>query len=125
MDTTSGQPVAGVDGKRSSLAQIPDHAYETTAAGPTNDSEVTLVGKTSPGVQRIEAMSKYITLFDRFLLFFGVFLVAYAYGLDGTLRVAYQVSSITTLVINILTATAGSNCKLLRAFIAFYSHRCS
>ncbi|KAF4964991.1 hypothetical protein FSARC_7169 [Fusarium sarcochroum] len=45
---------------------------------------------TSPGVQRIKAMSQVITRTDRVFIFFGVFLIAYAYGLDGTVRYAYQ-----------------------------------
>jgi MFS transporter, SIT family, siderophore-iron:H+ symporter len=56
------------------------------------DDEVTLIGETSPGVRRIEVIAKHITFSDRVLLFFGVFLIAYAYGLDGTLRYTYQVN---------------------------------
>lgn len=56
-----------------------------------DDDEITLIGETSPGVKRIEAISKHIARRDRWFLFFGVFLVAYVYGLDGTLRYTYQV----------------------------------
>lgn len=45
---------------------------------------------TSPGVVRIKAISEVITLTDRIFIFFGVFLLAYAYGLDGTVRYTYQ-----------------------------------
>lgn len=44
----------------------------------------------SPGVARIEAISSAITLTDRIFIFCSVFLVAYCYGLDGTLRYTYQ-----------------------------------
>ncbi|KAF7561933.1 hypothetical protein G7046_g2232 [Stylonectria norvegica] len=44
----------------------------------------------SPGVVRIEAITASITFTDRIFIFIGVFLVAYAYGLDGTLRYTYQ-----------------------------------
>ncbi|CAK7244658.1 MAG: ferrioxamine B transporter [Sporothrix thermara] len=44
----------------------------------------------SAGVTRIEALSAVLTLPDRIALFFGVFLVAYAYGLDGTVRYTFQ-----------------------------------
>jgi MFS transporter, SIT family, siderophore-iron:H+ symporter len=44
----------------------------------------------SPGVQRIEALSRALTPRDRVCIFASIFLVAYAYGLDGTLRYAYQ-----------------------------------
>ncbi|KYK57404.1 hypothetical protein DCS_04413 [Drechmeria coniospora] len=44
----------------------------------------------SPGVVRVEALASCITFTDRILIFVGIFLVAYAYGLDGTLRYTYQ-----------------------------------
>lgn len=44
----------------------------------------------SPGVLRMEAIHSVMTRWDRVFIFFGVFLIAYAYGLDGTLRYAYQ-----------------------------------
>lgn len=63
-----------------------------TDAEHSNGDEVKLIGETSPGVRRIEAISKHITRIDRSFLFFGVFLVAYVYGLDGILRgITYQV----------------------------------
>jgi SIT family siderophore-iron:H+ symporter-like MFS transporter len=51
-----------------------------------------LLGKKSPGVQRIEAISAHFGLVDRIFVFIGIFLIAYAYGLDGTIRYIYQVS---------------------------------
>jgi SIT family siderophore-iron:H+ symporter-like MFS transporter len=44
----------------------------------------------SPGVARVEALAKVMTLGDRIAVFLGVFLIAYAYGLDGTVRGTYQ-----------------------------------
>lgn len=58
-----------------------------------DDGEVVLLGKTSPGVKRIEIISKHITLFDRIFLFIGVFLIAYAYGIDSTIRGVFQVGA--------------------------------
>lgn len=46
----------------------------------------------SPGVRRIEAISTSFTTVSMTLLFVGVFLVSYAYGLDGQTRGVYQVS---------------------------------
>ena len=40
-----------------------------------------LVGAQSPGVARIEALSKHITTGNRIAIFIGVFFIAYAYGL--------------------------------------------
>lgn len=49
-----------------------------------------LIGDKSPGVARIEALNAHTTLANRVCIFIGLFLVAYAYGLDGTLRYTYQ-----------------------------------
>ncbi|KAI0011328.1 major facilitator superfamily domain-containing protein [Xylariaceae sp. FL0662B] len=54
---------------------------------PTTDAIQNLK---SPGVARIEALSSVITNVDRVFIFFGVFLIAYAYGLDSQLRLIYQ-----------------------------------
>lgn len=45
----------------------------------------------SPGVRRIEVISSQFNLVHRIIFFFGVFLIAYVYGLDGTIRYTYQV----------------------------------
>ena len=45
----------------------------------------------NPGVKRIAAISSQLGIVARVFLFFGIFLVAYVYGLDGQLRVTYQV----------------------------------
>lgn len=42
------------------------------------------------GVRNIAAISSSFDLKSKFVLFFGVFLVAYAYGLDGQTRYTYQ-----------------------------------
>ncbi|KAL5403476.1 ferrioxamine B transporter [Paraphaeosphaeria minitans] len=61
----------------------PREEYEDRGSQP-------LIGTQSPGVARIEALSKHITTGNRIAIFIGVFFIAYAYGLDGTLRYAYQ-----------------------------------
>lgn len=67
-----------------------DHA---PGSSPRSSSfERGLLGKKSPGVLRIEAISAHFTFRDRVLVFLGVFLIAYAYGLDGIVRYTYQVS---------------------------------
>lgn len=47
----------------------------------------------SPGVARIAAINRNLTRTDRIGVFIGVFLIAYAYGLDGTIRSTYQVNN--------------------------------
>jgi hypothetical protein len=52
----------------------------------------------SAGVRRIEAINEQFTTIDRWIVFFSVFLVAYCYGLDGTVRYTYQVCPALSLV---------------------------
>lgn len=54
------------------------------------EKPVSLVDTKSPGVARIEALNAHTSLINRYFIFFGLFIVAYAYGLDGTLRYTYQ-----------------------------------
>ncbi|KAL5627693.1 hypothetical protein BROUX41_003846 [Berkeleyomyces rouxiae] len=68
----------------------------------------------SSGVKRIEALSSALTLTDRIALYFGVFLVAYAYGLDGTLRYTYQTYATSSFGEHSLLATI----NVIRAVIA-------
>lgn len=63
----------------------------TSTAVAEQYPEATLTGKKSPGVQRIEAIATHFHLVDRIFLFLSIFLLAYAYGLDGTVRYTYQV----------------------------------
>ncbi|KAJ5925256.1 hypothetical protein N7454_007895 [Penicillium verhagenii] len=44
----------------------------------------------SPGVARIEIINASLTRNDRMMMFLGVFLVGYAYGLDSQVRSTYQ-----------------------------------
>ncbi|KAG6020164.1 hypothetical protein E4U41_002937 [Claviceps citrina] len=59
----------------------------------------------SPGVVRVEAISSAMTPLDRVLIFTGVFLMAYVYGLDGTLRYAYQPTATSSFGEHSLSAT--------------------
>jgi hypothetical protein len=45
----------------------------------------------SPGVRKIEAISSSFTTTSLTILFIGIFLASYAYGLDGSTRSVYQV----------------------------------
>ncbi|KAI0075932.1 ferrichrome-type siderophore transporter [Panus rudis PR-1116 ss-1] len=74
----------------------------------------TLLGAESPGVRRIEAVAAQFTFVERIFLFFGVFLVAYAYGLDGTIRYTYQATATASYATHSLLATV----NVLRAVIA-------
>ncbi|CAM1503173.1 Fc.00g079490.m01.CDS01 [Cosmosporella sp. VM-42] len=78
----SSPPVLGPESKETGV--------DYQQAQPKSAAEVAKAITKSPGVQRIEAIASTITFTDRIFIFFGVFLVAYAYGLDGTLRYTYQ-----------------------------------
>jgi hypothetical protein len=79
---------------------IPDHKphHHDQAVLNTAPHQDVILNSKSPGVQRIEAISTHFTLPSRICVFFGVFLIAYAYGLDGIIRYTYQVSKTTDLL---------------------------
>lgn len=54
----------------------------------------TAFGDKSPGVRRIEAISNSFTSWHRYVLFISILLVAYAYGLDGSVRYIYQTEAL-------------------------------
>jgi MFS transporter, SIT family, siderophore-iron:H+ symporter len=73
-----------------------------------------ILGHKSPGVQRIEAITVQLTLTHRICIFLSVFLVAYAYGLDGTVRYTYQTTATASYNNHSLLATI----NVLRSVIA-------
>jgi MFS transporter, SIT family, siderophore-iron:H+ symporter len=81
---------------------------------PQDRRQSKILGTKSPGVARIEAVSSVITTTHRVFLFFSVFLIAYAYGLDGTLRYTYQPYATASFASHSLLATV----NILRAIIA-------
>ncbi|KAJ5218427.1 Major facilitator superfamily domain general substrate transporter [Penicillium cinerascens] len=76
--------------------------------------EVQLFGEGCPGVRRIEIITSHFGLIDRIFLFASVFLVAYVYGLDGTVRYTYQPYATQSYGQHSLLATI----NVLRAVIA-------
>ena len=62
------------------------------AANNVHDDDVPLlVGETSPGVKRMEVLAAHITTVDKAFIMVCLFLIAFVYSLDGTLRYVYQV----------------------------------
>ena len=105
------------DGKAASEGAYPDQKRPNSSAPETHSSSrrnSRLLGNKSPGVARVEAISSQITRLDRVFLFLGVFIVAYAYGLDGTLRYTYQPYATASFSTHSLLATV----NVLRAVIA-------
>ena len=79
-----------------------------------DDNRIALSGDTSPGVKRIEAISQHITFSGRIILFVGIFIVAYVYSLDITLRYAFQPTATDAFQTHSLLATV----QVLRSVIA-------
>lgn len=63
----------------------------------TASEEIEIFGNTSPGVLRMEKLREKITRRDRIFIFASLFIIAYVYGLDSTLRFIYQVRTTSTL----------------------------
>lgn len=81
--------------RRIGAESSPTHDSHSSDHEHTNKEEDTsrnpsLIGTKSPGVARIEVIQQQLTTIDRVWLFFGVFMIAYAYGLDGMTRYTYQ-----------------------------------
>lgn len=68
----------------------------------------------SPGVARIEAAAEHLTTANRACILFGVLLVAWAYGLDSTMRTSYQTLALNALDAQALLATV----SVVRAVIS-------
>ncbi|OCF41266.1 MFS transporter, SIT family, siderophore-iron:H+ symporter [Kwoniella heveanensis CBS 569] len=73
------------------------HEPEVERAIEKQGDARTAFGDKSPGVKRIEAIASSFTSWHRYVLFITVFLVAYSYGLDGTVRYTFQVSALDEL----------------------------
>ncbi|KAM4055783.1 major facilitator superfamily protein [Hirsutella rhossiliensis] len=68
----------------------------------------------APGVARMDAMSSQLTTRDRVWLFFGIFLVGYAYGLESQVRSTYQPYATSSFSLHSYLSTI----NLLRSVIA-------
>ncbi|KAG6198536.1 hypothetical protein E4U10_006649 [Claviceps purpurea] len=100
IETTGKQSPATRSHKTASILPADQNspAPPATAADAVRDIR-------SPGIVRVEAVSSVITTLDRFFIFTGVFLLAYVYGLDGTLRYAYQPTATSSFSEHSLSAT--------------------
>ena len=101
MASSLESPAAEPKSEAFSAAAVPSRPE----APPVSAAEHAKNVAKSPGVARVEALSAAMTLGDRILIFAGVFLVAYAYGLDGTLRYTYQPYATASFADHSLSAT--------------------
>lgn len=87
---------------RAAMADPDDKAPRfSTASYPDRAS----FDSVSPGVARIEATAEHLTTANRAWILFGVLLAAWAYGLDNTVRGAYQSIAVNALNANAQLAT--------------------
>ena len=101
--------VTSVDSNIVSVSAGSDPATPPPAAQVAVESE-----KKSPGVRRAEALSAVLTPRDYVFIFVSVFIVAFAYGLDGMLRYAYQPYAAASFSQHSLLATV----NVLRSVVA-------
>ncbi|KZT25185.1 siderochrome-iron transporter [Neolentinus lepideus HHB14362 ss-1] len=68
------------------------HLYDAEPVSQRGDivADAALGEEKSPGVKRVEAIASTLTKLDLVVLFGGIFLIAYAYGLDQQTRSVYQ-----------------------------------
>ena len=72
------------------MAEVDEKASPTSHYSDNDQDRHVSIDTVSPGVVRIEAIVEHLTPANQACIFFGVFLIAWAYGLDSTLRVSYQ-----------------------------------
>ncbi|KAK5991536.1 Siderophore iron transporter 1 [Cladobotryum mycophilum] len=102
-DTDDSRDMSAMDAKDASHATA-------TVVHPTEDE----TKMKSPGIVRMEALTASMTLVDRIFLYFSIFLVAYAYNLDGIMRIAYQPFATAAFQSHSLLSTV----NIVRAVIA-------
>ncbi|WVF68087.1 hypothetical protein IAT40_002850 [Kwoniella sp. CBS 6097] len=90
------------------------HEAEVARALERQGDTGTAFGDKSPGVKRIEAIASCFTSWHRYILFITVFLVAYSYGLDGSVRYTYQVTALDELG----TSAQISTVTIVRSIVA-------
>ncbi|KAL2847330.1 major facilitator superfamily domain-containing protein [Aspergillus pseudodeflectus] len=90
------------------------HSVAVHPPPPVNDDASTNSTEMSPGVKRIELINQQFGLWARVAMFSGIWLIAYVYGLDGTVRYTYQPRATASYSTHSLLSTIG----VLRAVIA-------
>lgn len=117
-NTNNGVNTNGLSGEPKSEQPVVDNGAQAHLGGPDEQyrqrHDSILVNDKSPGVARMEAMAEVITRTDRIFLFIGVFMIAYAYGLDGSVRYAYQTTATASWGQHSLLAAV----NVIRAIIA-------
>lgn len=96
VDSSTARPSTTIPPHSSSVDSSPKlersmSLSKVRSNGVIDEKTAKVVYEKSPGILRIEAITSTFTRWHLAWLFFAIFLVAYCYGLDGTLRYTYQV----------------------------------
>lgn len=113
LTNNTNDPVSDYDNSQKFAQDVHHNGRDGTKQYRNRQTSIIIADK-SPGVARVEAISEVLTKTDRVFLFIGVFLIAYAYGLDGTVRYAYQTTATASLDTHSLLASI----NVVRAVIA-------
>ncbi|OXB39350.1 hypothetical protein LQV05_000779 [Cryptococcus neoformans] len=92
----------------------PEHELERAISSTKNADDSTAFDEKSPGVRRIEIIAACFTTWHRWVLFISVFLMAYSYGLDGSVRFTYQSEALSELG----TSAQVSTVTVVRSIVA-------
>jgi hypothetical protein len=84
-------------------------------------NEIDIIGDQSPGVRRAKVLRDNLNQNDRIYIFVSLFLLAYVYTLDGTLRYVYQVRALGRDSIIELSLKGSTALCHRRIWHAFYS----
>lgn len=79
------------------MVEVDEKASPTSRLSNSDEDGHIAIDTVSPGVARIEATVEHLTSANQACIFFGVLLIAWAYGLDSILRVAYQPIAVSAL----------------------------
>lgn len=97
------------------------HRHEPSASGrlsgsspPSSTSSGTAVARRAAGVARMDAVTSQVTPMQRFWLFFGIFVVGYAYGLESQVRSTYTPYATSSFNLHSYLATI----NVLRSVVA-------
>ncbi|KAL4790681.1 major facilitator superfamily domain-containing protein [Aspergillus venezuelensis] len=100
--------------KEAGHASIAVHENAHSSVPDAPNDQPASEGESSPGVKRIELINGQLGLIGRICMFFGIWLIAYVYGLDGGVRNTYQPLATASYAQHSLLATI----QVLRSVIA-------
>ncbi|KAM0667782.1 hypothetical protein ACQRIT_003071 [Beauveria bassiana] len=96
------------------LSASPASTNASRASRASRTSTTSTTTARAAGVARMDAVTAQLTSIQRFWLFFGIFLVGYAYGLESQVRLAYTPNATASFNLHSYLATI----NVLRSVVA-------